>query len=157
MFKIFNKKKYLKRSEFINFGDSDKIWSKKMTITDINNLLIYLEKQINMYDFEFDKNFIMNSRRKGLKSMIDERIVNSNGNANDNILESLFNFWEFINDEYFGDYISISKELGISVQDLTKMDDEYRKKGIICSQEKEMIIYIIRKLKDYISNINELI
>ena len=70
----------------------------------------------------------------------------------EDVLESLFNFWEFIQDEYSGDLIIISKELNKSVQELVDMDEKYRGKGIICEQEKQVIMEIINILKKAIVN-----
>lgn len=144
-------KKYLKRNEFVNLADSKKIWSKTMTIDEVLELFEYLENSISKYEFETDKNFIMNSRRKGLKLKIEERLLKYDENTDDVILESLFNFWEFVSDEYFGNFTSISNELGLSIEELTNRDNEYRKKGIICIQERDIILDIIREIKCYIN------
>lgn len=148
---MFFYKKHLKRTDFINLAESEKIWSKSMTLMEIKELLDTLKNEIQKYSFDNDKNFVMNSRRRCLSEMIEKRLSKNNQNPLLIISESLFNFWEFVADEYFGDFISISKELGISIQDLTTMDNEYRKKGIICVQEKDVIIDIITKLKKYIN------
>lgn len=151
LFDKFKKKTYLKRTNFINFVDSKKIWSKTMTLGEIKELLEYLKNEISKYEFDIDKNFIMNSRRQGLKSTIEERLLKNDGNINDLVLESIFNFWEIIGDEYFGDFISISRDLGLTVQELTRMDNEYRKKGIICVQERDMILEIIDLIINYLN------
>ena len=151
LFNKFKKKNYLKRTDFINSVDSNKIWSKSMTLDEIKELLEHLKNEISKYEFDIDENFIMNSRRKILKSNIEERLLKNEGNANDIVLESVFNFWEIVGDEYFGDFISISRDLGLTVQELTRMDDEYRKKGIIYVQERDVILEIIQVIKNYIN------
>ena len=151
LFDKLKKKNYLKRTDFINFVDSNKIWSKSMTLDEIKELLEFLKNEISKYEFDIDKNFIMNSRRKVLKSNIEERLLKNEGNRNDLVLESIFNFWEIVGDEYFGDFISISRDLGLSVQELTRMDNEYRKKGIICVQERDIILEIIDSIINYIN------
>lgn len=79
---IFKKKRnYLKRSDFINSVDSNKIWSKSMSLDEIKYLLEYLENEISKYEFDIDKNFIMNSRRKGLKEMIEARLQKTDVNV----------------------------------------------------------------------------
>ena len=72
---MFESKKnnYLKRDVFINSVDSNKIWSKSMALPEIKMLLEHLKYELSKYEFDTDKNFIMNSRRKGLKEMIEER------------------------------------------------------------------------------------
>lgn len=146
----FKRKNYLKRTDFINSVDSNKIWSKTMTSSEIKELLVKLETEISKYEFDADKNFIMNSRRKCLKRMIEERLQKDKGNANELVADSLFNFWEFVGDEYPGNIISDVQELGISIKEFDAMDKAYREKGIICSQEKDIILDMIRTMKNYI-------
>ncbi len=134
MFNFIKKRNYLSREELINSVDSNKIWSKSMTLSEIKELLEYLEIKISKYDFDIDKNFIMNSRRKELKSIIKERLLQNNNNINELVSESLFNFWEFVSDEYPGNFLLASEDLGLTIKELDTMDNEYRKKGIICSQ-----------------------
>lgn len=147
----FKRKKYLKRTDFINSVDSNKIWSKSMTLSEIKLLLEYLENGLSKYYYDKDKNFIMNNRRKGLKRMIEERLQKKDGNINELVAESVFNFWEFVGDEYPGNIISDVKELGISIKEFDAMDKAYREKGVICEQEKDTIlemIHFIRKNMD---------
>ncbi len=146
----FKKKNYLKRSDFISSVDSNKIWSKSMTIPEIYELLEKLETKISKYEFDTDKNFIMNNRRKGLKRMIEERLQKNEGNANELVADSLFNFWEFVGDEYPGNIISDVRELGISIKEFDTMDKAYREKGIICIQEKDAILEMIKTIENYI-------
>lgn len=146
----FKKKNYLKRTDFINSVDSNKIWSKTMTPSEIKELLEHLENELSKYEFDVDKNFIMNSRRKTLKSMIEERLQKKEMNTNELVSESLFNFWEFVGDEYPGDMISTARELGISIKEFDAIDKAYREKGIICIQEKDTILEIIKIIKEYI-------
>ena len=146
-----NRKKYLYRNLFLERFDSKKIWSKSMSIQEIKDLLQFLENEISNCIFEIDENFIMNSRRKVLKDNIMDRL-NKSEIVLEDVLESLFNFWEFIQEEYSGDLIIISKELNKSVQELVVMDEKYRSKGIICEQEKQVIMEIINILKKAIVN-----
>lgn len=147
----FKKKNYLKRTDFINFADSNKIWSKSMTISEIKILLEHLEVELLRYKFDEDNNFIMNNRRKGLKRKIEERLQKDEGDVNERILESLFNFWEFVGDEYPGNIRLTAQELGISIQEFDAIDKSYREKGIISLQEKDAILEMIQELKEYIS------
>lgn len=151
LFSKFKKKNYLKRAELISSVDSNKIWAKSLTLVEINELLDYLKSKINEYEFDFDKNFIMNSRRKRLKSLIEESLLKEDMAINRRVSESLFNFWEFISDEYPGNIVSDCKELGISIKKFDAMDNEYRKKGIICTQERAIILEIIQTIKKYIN------
>ena len=152
LFDKFKKKKYLKRTNFISLVDSNKIRSKSMTIPEIKCLLEKLKIEISKCEFDTDKNFIMNSRRKTLKRMIEERLQKNDGTINEFVSESLFNFWEFITDEYPGNIMSDCTELGISIKEYDTMDKSYREKGIICIQEREIILEIINLI---INSINE--
>ena len=152
MFNFKNKKKFLNRKEFVNLVDSDEIWSKKMTLDKTKEMIEYLEKEMSKYYFEIDNNFIMNNRRKGLKSMIEERLLSKDDDINDVVSESLFNFWEFVNDEYAGNLSITSMELGLPLNEVIKRDNEYRIKGIICTQEKDIILEIMELLKKYIDD-----
>ncbi len=143
----FKRKKYLKRTDFINSVDSNKIWSKSMTLSEIKLLLEHLENELSNYYYDKDKNFIMNNRRKGLKRMIEERLQKKDGNINELVAESVFNFWEFVGDEYPGNIISDVKELGISIKEFDAMDKAYREKGVICEQEKDTILEMIQFIR----------
>ena len=147
----FKKKNYLKRTDFINSVDSNKIWSKSMSLDEIKYLLEYLKNEISKYEFVVDKNFIMNSRRKGLKGMLEERLQKNDGDITKLVSESLFNFWEYVGDEYPGDILSDCRELGITVKEFDSMDKAYREKGIICVQEKDTILEMIQAIENYIS------
>ena len=146
----FKKNNYLKRNDFINLVDSNKIWLKTMTPSEIKELLGKLETEISKYEFDTDKNFIMNNRRKCLKRMIEERLQENEGNANELVADSLYNFWEFVGDEYAGNIISDVQELGISIKEFDAMDKAYRDKGIICIQERDIILEMIKTIKNYI-------
>ncbi len=148
------KKNYLKRADFINSVDSNKIWSKSMTIPEIKLLLEYLENELSKYEFDIDKNYIMNSRRKTLKGMIEDRLQKNEGNTNKLVSESLFNFWEFVGDEYPGNIISAVRELGITIKEFDSMDKSYRDKGIICLQEKDNILEMIQLIKKHLDKDN---
>lgn len=151
---LFKKKKVfnlLKRADFINLVSSDRIWMKELSIDEIKSTLNVLASSLSNYEFMEDKYFIMNPRRKVLKSMIVSRIGKAQPNDLETIRECMFNFWEYVGDEYFGNYQTASYETGISVDELTKMDDQYRNKGIISLQEKDEILEMINIMLNYIN------
>ena len=45
-----------------------------MSLSEVKELLEYLENEISKYEFAIDENFIMNSRRKLLKSVIEDQL-----------------------------------------------------------------------------------
>ena len=146
--------KELKREDFINSVDSDKIWKKKLTIPEIKEVFNTLIGQLTQYDFSLDNDFFMNGRRSYCKDTIEKLMSKDDKNHND-ILDGLFAFWEFVGDEYAGTLYSASEELEIPVQKLEMMDQDYRKRGIICTQEKDIIIDLIKSIEDGIKDIDE--
>ena len=151
LFKIkLNIKKKLNRNEFINTVDSNKIWCKLLNDEEVLTLLNQLKEKITTHDFKFDNNFIMNGRRTCLRNMIFERVENSTNEKKKIITDSLFNLWEFVNDEYDGNLIEISKKLNCPLRKIISKCNKYRKKNIICLQEKDLILEMIKKIEDYI-------
>lgn len=146
--------KKLKREDFINSVDSDKIWKKKLTIPEIKEVFNTLIGQLTQYDFSLDNDFFMNGRRRYCKDTIEKLMSKDDKNHND-ILDGLFAFWEFVGDEYAGTLYSASEELEIPVQKLEMMDQDYRKRGIICTQEKDIIIDLIKSIEDGIKDMDE--
>ena len=145
------KKNFLYRNDFIKLVNNDKIWSKSMNLVEIKQLLEYLENEISKHDFDTDTNFIMNGRRIALKEQIERGLSKNYSNTNEIVSDSLFNFVEFVSDEYSG-IRNLTKELRLSTQEILTMDDEYRKKGIICIQERDVILEIINTIKKSISD-----
>ena len=146
--------KKLKREDFINSVDSDKIWKKKLTIPEIKEVFNTLIGQLTQYDFSLDNDFFMNGRRRYCKDTIEKLMSKDDKNQND-ILDGLFAFWEFVGDEYAGTLYSASEELEIPVQKLEMMDQDYRKRGIICTQEKDIIIDLIKTIEDGIKGMDK--
>lgn len=146
--------KKLKREDFINSVDSDKIWKKKLTIPEIKEVFNTLIGLLTQYDFSLDNDFFMNGRRRYCKDTIEKLMSKDDKNHND-ILDGLFAFWEFVGDEYAGTLYSASEELEIPVQKLEMMDQDYRKRGIICTQEKDIIIDLIKSIEDGIKDMDE--
>lgn len=144
MFKL--KKKHLRREDFINSFNSKKIWSKSMTLPEIKELLEKFEIELSKYEYENDKNFLMNTRRSILKRMVDDRLEKDD-NVNAIITDSLFNFWEFVSDEYSGSEITTSRETGLSIKEVIDMNNAYSEKGIICAEERDIILEMIHDMK----------
>ena len=72
-------------------------------------------------------------------------------NIEKQVTEALSTLWEFVNDEYAGNAIEYCREFGISTEEFYKMDKKYRKKGIICLQEKNIILEILSCIEFYIN------
>ena len=121
-----------------------------MTLSEVEELLDLLEKEIAKYDYESDKNFVMDGRRNGLKRSIEECSSNNNINMNEK-LESLFNFWEFVNNEYYVTSFEALERLHLNREEMENMCAEYTRKGIICLEEKDVILEMIQMLKKIIN------
>ena len=153
MFKIRfkNSGNPLYRKTLLDSVDSRQIWSKELSISDITDIIKKIEEIISLYDYKYDKKFVMEGRRNSLKRSIHEWLNNSNNNLyEDNIREALFNLWEFVNDEYDSNLDIVASELNIPLKKVIKMCDDYRKQGIISLQEKDVIIGMIEEIKKYI-------
>lgn len=145
----FNKKNNLKRTDLMRLIDIEKIRAQKMSIEEIKNMFNTMEEDLSKHYFDTDKNYIFNSRRKAVKSEM-ERFLMKSDNTNEFLYYALHNFWEFISDEYPGNPMETCRELGISIQEFDRMDMTYRKKGIICVQEKDTILEMIQTIKNHI-------
>ena len=145
-------RKYLTRKKLINTVDNNKIWNKTLTVQEIKEILNKLESELSRYYFEIDENFIINSRRKVLKEMIETRFQNNDEYRFEKVLDSLFNFWEYVNDEYSTITLIDREELGISLEEFYEKDKKYREKGIICTQEKDEILQMIQIIRNNIVN-----
>lgn len=145
---ILKKKNYLKRSKFIDLADSNKIWSKSMTIPEIKELLDLLEKALSKYDFDIDNNFVVDGRRKNLKSSVEAILSKTDENITMNILDALFIFWEFVNNEYYTITSEATQRLNITKEEMDAMCMKYTESGIICLQEKDIILEMIQLIKN---------
>ena len=148
----FKIKKYLKRTDLINSVNSDKIWSKSLTMPEIKELLEALETKISKHKYTIDKNFLMDGRRSFLKSNIEKRFLKGNKYTEEDILESLFNFWEFVNNEYHVITPDALHRYNLTREKMDSMCMKYTKKEIICLQEKDAILEMIQTIKNYILN-----
>ena len=146
---LFNLNKKLKRKDFIDSIDQNKIWSKSASIEEIKEMLKTLKEKITKHEYKTDKYFLKDSRRRALKDMILKREVNE-----ENIKESLFNLMEYVNCEYCGSNLMLAEELRIHPAKLMDMWDKYKEKGIICLEEKDDILEMINHIEKEISKLN---
>ena len=147
-----NNTNYLKREKLIESVDGNKIWSKSMTIPEVKNTLDSLERIINTHKYVSDKNFLMDGRRYFLKNAIEERLTNNKNNIDEEILDVLFNFFEFLNNEYYTALLGTQERLHLSQEEIEKKCSEYKQKGIICLEEKDVIIEMIQSIKSSIKS-----
>lgn len=143
-------KKLLKRSDLLSSVDITRVWDKSLTSDEVLKVLEKLTYTLLTHNYEEDNRFIMNGRRKGLYDMINERL--SKSSSLDDILESMFNLFEFISDEYNGNVFETAEKLGISPREVENICDAYRENGIICLREQHVILSMITKIRDTIQN-----
>ena len=66
-------------------------------------------------------------RRKYLKELIEENLENTNYTVEELLSLSLFNFFEYIGDEYPGNVLKLCRELGISEKEFYSMSEVLEK------------------------------
>lgn len=146
---LFNLKKKLKRDDFINSVNSDKIWSKELSIKEIKELLQQLKQVLSSHTFKEDTNFFMDGRRILMKRYVQEKEI-----TEEKIKDALFNFWEFVNNEYCGSSHEAAEKYNKSMHELAIIWDKYKATGLICLQEKNEILDMINTLENKISQLN---
>jgi len=133
---------YLYRDELLKV---EKMWNKNLNNQEYYNMLEQFLNKLNSYEYENDDNYLLNSRRKNCIETINKNILNKGS-----IVDIMWAFWEFISNEY-GGFASLENEFNKSRIELETMDSNYRNKKIICLKEKEDILNLINKIKNYIS------
>lgn len=154
---------HLKREEIVILNDEFRKNIEQYDSFEIpNNLYLEyfskLENAFNSHSFEKDKRFVTYGRldflRKELTQRLnDESLKNKNPNFKnqwDNRLGAYLDLSDFI----IGDrHISISNvPSGVNYQEILKLNDEYYKDGIICEQEKDILLLMIKEIKDAIDS-----
>lgn len=135
----------LTRDELLNI---DGIWNRDLDKYEYYKMLVQIELKMNNYEYENDVNYLINSRRQNCINEINQGILNQK-----NIADIVMSFWEFMSDEYGGCMSTdLSEIMNKPVYELDEMDNNYRRKRIICLKEKEDILNLINKIKMYIGN-----
>lgn len=148
---LFNNftKKQLQRKNLVNIIEN---WDKrKETSIDKEAYLTYLnklEEEINKHSYKNDDRFITYGRRDFLRREFTERL-NFAVQANDTnkYINALVDLEEYI---YTQNYISITSIPNNETKDFRKLDKintEYYNSGIICKEEKDIIVDMIQEFK----------
>lgn len=155
---LFNKftKKQLKRQNLVNIiekKDKKKNFDKEEFLTYLN----VLEEEMNKHSYKSDNRFISYGRREFLRKELTERL-NLAKQANDinKYLDALADLEEYI---YTQNHIWISTipdNIKVDFRKLDKTNTEYYNSGIICKEEKEIIIDMINEFKQELSINNHL-
>lgn len=146
-------KKQLQRKNLVNIIEN---WDKKKeTNIDKDACLTYLnklEEEINKHSYKKDNRYITYGRREILRKEFTERL-NDTKQTNDinKYLDALADLEEYI---YTQNHIwigAILDNVKIDFKKLDKINTEYYKSGIICKEEKDIIIDMINEFKEKLS------
>lgn len=144
---------YLKRKDLLDIIDNNiEEWnndSDEKVLTVLDKLLL----EIDNHNYIEDKRFIINGRRDSLINEFNYLLETKHERSWKNVYEVLHVIWQFISNDYEGGLVGFEKpatELGISIREAYDMSISYRKDNIICLQEKEIIISMIKRLQDLI-------
>lgn len=144
----------LKRSELIKFEEE---WMKnhpnvKENPIEYTSFLDGLDEIISKYEYELDKRFVTYGRRDFLRQefsdYLNERTYCGRGKYNDAFVD--------LTDYYSGNscisITAVPKELNF--REIDNADAEYRKDEIVCKQEADIILDMIKEFKEHLSELN---
>lgn len=155
---LFNQK--LKRKKLV--GIMQTFYNEYQNETDQNrkkelmkNLMLNLEKELNTKKISSDDRFYTYCRREFLRKEFTDKLNKENIKMNnDYLLDAYYNLYDYISNDTWISLSSIPN--GISAQEVIKKDEEYKKSGVICLQEKEILLDMINELNQAIENYHEL-
>jgi len=140
----------LKRKDLIDCCSSY-MWREDLTKEEVIEILNKYIELINKYDYAFDNDFIMDSRRLYEIERINYLTSKPFEEAIQGVDNMMHSFWEFISEEYCGTAYEEMEERGLSRDEVNNIWNRYKEKGIICLQEKEKILDMINVIKNYIN------
>lgn len=145
-YEIFNsRKKYLKRSDLINYFENTKILkTKEVRIAHVLSFLSFIKKTLNNYSYKKDSRFVTYGRLDFLEKEMYELL------EKDDVFRALINLEEYVRgtSHMFQPNQVPQNE---NYHNLLKNYDDYYKDGIICEEEKNKIIELINKTEDFIN------
>lgn len=145
----------LQRSKLIDYGEQ---WLKNHPNVNDNSIeyisfLDGLNELISKYEYDLDERFFTYGRRdflrKEFSDYLNERIYCGRGKYNDAFSD--------LTDYYSGNsWISMSSvPEGLDFREITNADVEYKKQGIICKQEVDIINEMIQEFKEHLKEIKD--
>ncbi len=137
--------KTLTRKEILSLEDEASIWHMSLSDNDVLDLLNDFKTKLNDYAFNTDSDFVMNDRRVVLSENIDRFIETKESGYLQHALRAI---WEFISDDYGNSFKYIVAQTGDSFEMLKNADDRYRSRGIVCLEEKNIILELVQKIID---------
>ena len=137
MFSLFNKKKYLYRKDLLNLINTNKILEKKITSREISEMFSHIREIFMQNVFKIDEKFKMKSLRNQQKEKIEKILLDNNNNIEDTVKDAMLLFLEYLNAD--------------NKEQENNDEKEYLKKGVICQQEKDIILDLMKKIENYMN------
>lgn len=150
--KIFDMvlKKKLQREHLYNLViEWEKRNDKNITEEDYVIFLEKVENEINKYSYEINENFFTLGRRDFLKKENSENLMKRDRDRFWRYSDVLINIEECIRGNLV---VPANPELG-NWRELGRREMEYYNSGIICEQEKEMLLDMIKEFKNQLKDI----
>lgn len=138
--------------DFKNKENKDNTDNKQV----LYELLLNLEQVLNKYNLKEDDRFFTYCRREHLRKEFTDKLNKKHIETNsDYLTDAYYNLYDYIVNDTWISLASIPE--GVSAKEVLKKDEEYKKSGIICSQEKQILLEMIQELKEAVKyNIKEL-
>ena len=113
-------------------------------------ILNALENEILKHEYDFDNRFVTYCRRDFLRKeftdYLEDNIFSERGKFNDAYVD--------LSEYFYGNtWISLGTvPENLDFRNVIRQDDEYKHSGIICEQEKNILLDMIKEFKHYIKN-----
>lgn len=109
-------------------------------------LLLNLEKVLNKVNLKDDDRFFTYCRRDYLRKEFIDKLNKKHIETNsDYLIDAYYNLYDYITNDTWISLASIPE--GINAKEVIRKDEEYKKSGIICNQEKQILLEMIQELK----------
>lgn len=130
----------LERKELVKIIEEQNIDTRKNRLMLYIDILNNLEKLLLKYDYDKDPRFVTFCRRDFLLEELEKSLKTKD-------FDIAFNdIADYVRNDTWISIGSVPKEYNFKV--VLKMDEEYKKAGIICEQEKDILLDMLRKFKN---------
>jgi len=141
----------LKRTELNkiveNFYDKRASSSESEIVNLFLETLNKLKEQLLNFDCSYDSRFVTYSRRDFLNQEMYASLHKGNYE------QAFYDIIDYVKADTWISMGDVPTEYNF--QDIIKMDDEYKNSGIICKQEQEILLSMIKDFKDLVEKGNE--
>lgn len=119
-----------------------------------------IEEKLNIYHFEEDSRFVTYGRLAFLKEELTQRLADDTlryeepnsvwgKNKWDNRMGAFIDLWDYIRGDRYIARHQVPE--GDSFKDVLLSNDQYYKEGLICKQERDILLDMINEMKNFIS------